>query len=107
MAQSGVFSLGFQTHTSPQTQAKHAFQLHTATGKLNADIIPTIPNGWYCSYMRWPGLSLCMVKSVQLAAKANSKIADVYHFLYFAQAFLQAFAHFITHQLPKVMFIFS
>src|SRR5438105_10052796 len=33
-AQSGVFSDGFHTHTSPQTQASAVFQLHTATGKL-------------------------------------------------------------------------
>src|SRR5690606_25794116 len=57
----GVFSLGFQTQTSPQTHASIAFQLHTATGKLNADIIPTTPTGWYCSYMRCIGLSLCIV----------------------------------------------
>ena len=47
----GVFSLGFQTVTLPQTQASAAFQLHTATGKLKADIIPTIPNGCHCSYI--------------------------------------------------------
>ena len=43
--QSGAFSDGFQTQTSPQTQAMAAFQLHTATGKLNAETIPTMPNG--------------------------------------------------------------
>src|SRR5579863_4967989 len=37
MAVSGVFSDGFQTQTSPHIQANAAFQLHTATGKLNAD----------------------------------------------------------------------
>src|SRR5690348_6879667 len=51
-AQRGVFSDGFHTHTSPQTQASMLFQLHTATGKLNADIIPTMPSGCHCSYMR-------------------------------------------------------
>src|SRR6202012_1771114 len=61
MAVNGVFSDGFQMHTSPHIQASMAFQLQTATGKLNAEIIPTIPNGWYCSYMRCSGLSLCMV----------------------------------------------
>ncbi len=51
-SQRGVFSLGFHTHTSPQTNASIVFQLHTATGKLKAVIIPTIPNGCHCSYMR-------------------------------------------------------
>src|SRR4051812_34452288 len=45
MAHNGVFSLGFQIQTFPHTQASIAFQLHTATGKLKAEIIPTIPNG--------------------------------------------------------------
>src|SRR4051812_32774500 len=44
-AHSGVFSLGFQIHTLPQTHASMLFQLHTATGKLKADIIPTRPSG--------------------------------------------------------------
>src|SRR3954468_9542643 len=51
-AQSGVFSDGFQIHTSPQTQESILFQLQTATGKLKAEIIPTIPSGCHCSYMR-------------------------------------------------------
>ena len=59
--QIGVFSLGFQTVTFPQTHANAAFQLHTATGKLNAEIIPTIPIGCHCSYILCEGLSLCMV----------------------------------------------
>ena len=61
MAQKGVFSLGFQTHTLPQTQARAVFQLHTATGKLKAEIMPTIPKGWYCSYIRCAGRSECIV----------------------------------------------
>src|SRR6187397_2034704 len=56
----GVFSDGFHTQTSPQTNASILFQLQTATGKLNAEMIPTIPNGCHCSYMRCPGRSLCM-----------------------------------------------
>src|SRR5207342_1180688 len=59
-AHSGVFSEGFQTQTLPQTHASVAFQLHTATGKLNADIIPTTPSGCHCSYILCPGRSLCM-----------------------------------------------
>ena len=58
----GVFSLGFQIVTLPQIHAKAAFQDQTATGKLNAEIIPTMPNGCHCSYMRCNGRSECMVK---------------------------------------------
>ncbi len=61
-AVSGVFSEGFQIHTSPHTAANMAFQDHTATGKLKAEIMPTTPSGWYCSYMRWSGRSECMVR---------------------------------------------
>ena len=41
----GVLEEGFQTETFPQIAAIIAFQAQTATGKLNAEIIPTIPNG--------------------------------------------------------------
>src|SRR5690242_15317747 len=51
MLHNGVFSDGFQMQTSPHTHASMAFQDQTATGKLNAVITPTIPNGWYCSYI--------------------------------------------------------
>src|SRR5882724_2468424 len=44
-AQSGVFSEGFHIQTSPQTQPSILFQLQTATGKLKAEMIPTIPKG--------------------------------------------------------------
>ena len=45
MAHKGAFSEGFQMQTSPQTQANAVFHAQTATGKLNAEIIPTIPRG--------------------------------------------------------------
>src|SRR5690606_30005836 len=51
-AHNGVFSLGFQTTTSPHTKANAAFHDQTATGKLNAVIMPTIASGWYWSYIR-------------------------------------------------------
>src|SRR5690606_35868344 len=60
-AHNGVFELGFHTQTSPQTQAIAAFQDHTATGKLKAEIVPTTPNGWYWSYILCIGLSECIV----------------------------------------------
>ena len=61
MLHKGAFSEAFQIQTSPLIQAKAVFQLQTATGKLNAEIIPTIPSGWYCSYIRCPGRSECIV----------------------------------------------
>lgn len=61
IAVNGVLLDGFQMQISPQIAAKNAFQAHTATGKLNALMMPTRPSGWYCSYMRWPGRSECMV----------------------------------------------
>ncbi len=60
-AVSGVLRDGFQTTQSPHTIAISAFQLHTATGKLKAVMTPVTPSGCHCSYMRWPGRSLCMV----------------------------------------------
>jgi hypothetical protein len=61
-AESGVFGDGFQIEMSPHTAATKLFQAQTATGKLNALMIPTRPSGCHCSYMRWPGRSLCMVR---------------------------------------------
>ena len=42
-AVSGVRSLGFQITLLPHTTARAAFQLHTATGKLNAVMTATGP----------------------------------------------------------------
>ena len=61
MADSGVFGDGFQMLMSPQIAATNAFHAQTATGKLNALMIPTMPIGCHCSYMRWPGRSECML----------------------------------------------
>jgi hypothetical protein len=60
MAVSGVSDDGFQMVQSPQTAAMSAFQLHTATGKLKAEMTPTTPSGCHCSYMRCSGRSECM-----------------------------------------------
>ena len=62
IADSGVFGDGFQMVMSPQIAAMKLFQAHTATGKLNAEMTPTMPSGCHCSYMRWPGRSECMVR---------------------------------------------
>ena len=61
-AQSGVGEAGFQSTTSPQTPARKAFQAHTATGKLKAEMTPTVPRGCHCSVIRWRGRSLCMTR---------------------------------------------
>ncbi len=60
IALSGVFGDGFQIEMSPQTAAMNAFHAHTATGKLNAEMMPTRPSGCHCSLMRWPGRSECI-----------------------------------------------
>ena len=73
MAQTGVLDDGFQTHTLPHTRARAAFQLHTATGKLKAEIIPTIPMGCHCSYMRCCGRSECMVNPYSCLDKPTAK----------------------------------
>ncbi len=61
IAASGVSEEGRHSTQSPHTAAIIAFHDHTATGKLNALITPTIPSGCHCSYIRCPGRSLCMV----------------------------------------------
>ena len=61
IADNGVFGDGFQMQMSPATVASMAFHAHTATGKLNALMMPTRPSGWYWSYMRCPARSECMV----------------------------------------------
>ncbi len=61
-AVSGVFSEGFQTTGSPQTRASAAFQDHTATGKLKAEITPTTPSGCQVSIIRCCGRSVAMAR---------------------------------------------
>ena len=60
-AVSGVFSDGFQITLLPHTKANAAFQAHTATGKLNAEITSVGPSGCQLSSIRCPGRSLAMV----------------------------------------------
>ena len=62
IAVSGVFGDGFQIIVSPQTAAIAAFQAQTATGKLNAVMMPTGPSGCHCSYIRCCGRSQCIVR---------------------------------------------
>src|SRR6186713_911594 len=69
----GVFSDGFHTTTSPHTNAIMAFHDHTATGKLNAEITPTIPSGCHCSYILCMLRSECMVNPYNCLDKPTAK----------------------------------
>ena len=51
------FTVGFQIMESPQIAATVAFQAHTATGKLNAVMIPTVPSGCQVSRIECWGRS--------------------------------------------------
>ncbi len=62
MAHRGVWPDGFQIVASPQTAARALFQAQTATGKLKALMMPTMPKGCHCSIMRCCGRSEAMVK---------------------------------------------
>ncbi len=42
---------------------------------------------------------------MQLTTQSNGKIADIDHFLYFAEAFLEAFSHFVAHEGTEVGFV--
>ena len=61
-AVSGVFSEGFQTTGSPQTNASAAFQDQTATGKLKAEITPQTPSGCQVSIIRCSARSVAIVR---------------------------------------------
>ena len=60
IATSGVSRLGFHTQALPQTAAIIAFHAHTAAGKLKAVMMPIVPKGCHCSYIRWLGRSECI-----------------------------------------------
>ena len=66
--------------------ARNAFQDHTATGKLKAEITPTTPSGCHCSYMRCCERSRVHGQAVEHARLADREIGDVDHFLDFAVA---------------------
>ena len=74
-AVSGVVGEGFQIIVSPHTAARNAFQDHTATGKLNALMIPTGPSGCHCSYMRWRGRSDAIVNPYNCRERPTAKSA--------------------------------
>ena len=87
-ALSGVRSDGFQSTGSPQTSASAAFQLHTATGKLNALIDRDRPE-------RVPRLRQPMAgalgrdrAAVELPRETDREVADVDHLLHLAETLL-------------------
>ena len=91
-AVSGVFSEGFQTTELPHTKASAAFQLHTATGKLKAEMTPTTPSGCQVSIMRWFGAFRAYGETGELAREPGGEDADIDHLLNFAEAFGEEFA---------------
>jgi hypothetical protein len=92
MADSGVFGEGFQMLMSPQIAATNAFQAHTATGKLNALMIPTSRSDATARTCGGRGVRSAW-SAVQLARQADGELADVDHFLHFAVAFRLDLAH--------------
>ena len=72
-AESGVFSDGFQITGSPQMSASAAFHDHTATGKLNAEMIAQGPSGCQLSAIRWPGRSEAMARPCNCRDRPTAK----------------------------------
>src|SRR5450755_4802546 len=70
-----VFADGFHTTELPAMAARNAFQDHTATGKLKAEITPTTPSGCHCSYMRCSTRSECIVKPYSMRDWPTAKSA--------------------------------
>ena len=79
IAVSGVIREGFQIMVSPHTAASMAFHAHTAAGKLNAVMMPIVPSGCHCSYMRWRVRSLCMESPYNCRERPNAKSAISMH----------------------------
>ncbi len=93
-AVNGVFSLGFQTTASPQTSARAAFQLQTATGEVeggdDADDAEGMPGLHHAVFGAFRGDG----KAGELAREAGGEGADVDHLLNFAEAFGEELAGF-------------
>ena len=93
IAESGVFSDGFQMIVSPQTSASIAFQAQTATGKLKAVITPTVPaDATARSAMLRPFAG--DRQTIKLPAQADGEIANIDHLLDFAAGFAADLAGF-------------
>ena len=103
MAVSGVLSDGFQSTQSPQTAAMSAFQDHTATGKLKAEITPDQAERMPLFVHAVPRPLAGHGESIELARKPDGEIGDVDHLLDFAFAFGQDLAHFERDQRAEVI----
>ena len=106
-AVSGVRSLGFHTTGSPHTSASAAFQLHTATGKLNA-------RDHADRAERVPGLEHAMAGALggdrtaeELAREPHGEVADVDHLLHLAEALLGDLAGLERDELAERLLLAS
>ena len=106
-AVSRVFSDGFQTTGSPQTSARAEFHDHTATGKLNAETMPTTPSGCHCSIIRWPGRSVAMVLPNSCRDRPERQVADVDHLLDLAEALGDDLAGLDGDQRAEVLLVLA
>lgn len=68
----------FQVIQFPQIKAIAAFHPKTAFGKLKAVIIPTIPNGFQTSIMKWSGLSELNIEPLKLRKYCTQLILKVH-----------------------------
>ena len=106
-AVSGVRSLGFHTTGSPHTSARAAFQLHTATGKLNA-------SDYADRAERVPGLEHAMAGALggdrtaeELSREPHGEVADVDHLLHLAEALLGDLAGLERDELSECLLLAS
>ena len=83
-------------------QSEHAeFQAHTAAGKLNAVMMPTLPIGCHVSRMACCGRSDWIVRAVELAGQTDREVGDVDALLHFAEALLVDLAHLERDQFAE------
>ncbi len=100
-AQRGVGSAGFHTTVSPQTAASAAFHDHTATGKLNAVMMPIGPERvplFHHPVARALGGD---GQAVELPRQADGEVADVDHLLHFAVALRADLAHLEADEIAQ------
>ena len=94
IAQSGVFSDGFQTTGSPQTQREHGVPGPDGDGKVerrdDADRAERMP----LLHQAMAGPLAGDRQAVELPAEADGEVADVDHLLHFAEGFLRDLAGF-------------
>ena len=107
MAQSGVRGEGFHTVTSPQMAAMKAFQAHTATGKLKAEITPTMPKGMPLLVHAMAHALGMHGAAVEHARLAHREVGDVDHLLHFTVALRLDLAHLQGHQAAQGVLVLA